>query len=259
MEGIRLFFMNQENSYMFNLFEKAIIMIIVLLGCYIIIKNSNTLRKNLKLNRKISTIFASILILQQVFLTIENVILEKNNILNLIPCYLSRVAIILVVIALLTNYRAIRNISCYLGFFIGAYCIITHNINNNFYLYNTLNYIGYILLIWGVTSIVSIDNFKLEEKTLKNIFIITNVYCIFLIVLNNFLNLNYDIISGTSLGIYESLSKSGYTFLGLLLINIAIVFTHLLIRLILWEIDASFKLEFKTIIEKDKLNKAELE
>lgn len=257
MEGIRLFFINQENSYIFNLFGKAIIMAVVLLGCYIIIKNSNALRKNLRLSKKINTMFASILILQQVFLTIENIILEKNNILNIIPCYLSRVSIILLIIALLTNKRVIKNISCYLGFFIGAYSIITNN--NNFYINSALNYLGYIFLIWGVTSIISMDNFKLEEKMLKNIFIITNAYCIFLIILNSIFNLNYNIISGTSSSIYESISRGGYVLLGLLLINVAIAFGYLLIRFILWEIDISFKLEFKTIIEKDKLNKAELE
>lgn len=259
MDGIRLFFINQKNSYMFNLFGKAVIVAIVLLGCYIIIKNSNRLRKNLRLNRKINTMIASILIFQQVFLTIENIILERNNILNLIPCYLSRMATILVIIALLTNKRVIKNISCYSGFFIGAYCIITNDVNNNFYLYNTLNYLGYTFLIWGVTSIVSIDNFKLEEKTLKNIFIVTNTYCIFLIVLNNLLNLNYDIISGSTSNLYGALSRGGYVFLGLLIINIAVVISHLLMKFILWEIDVNFKLEFKTIIEKDKLNKAELE
>ncbi|MDO4536020.1 MAG: YwaF family protein [Clostridium perfringens] len=259
MEGIRLFFINQENNYIFNLFGKAIIISIVLLGCYIIIKNSNSLRKNSRLTGKINTMFAYILILQQVFLTIENIILGKNDIFNLVPCYLSRMSIILLIVALLTNERVIKNISCYLGFFIGAHFLITNNFGSHSYLDNALNYLGYIFLIWGVTCIISIDSFKLEKKILKNVLILTNAYCVFLIILSSIFNLNYNIISGTSSNIYEVLSKGSYIFLVLLLINGSVALSHILIRFVLWEIDVNFKLEFKTIIEKDKLNKAELE
>ncbi len=259
MEGIRLFFINQENSYILNLLSKIVIISVVLFACYIIIKNSNSLRKSSRLRKRINTVFIYTLILQQLFLTVENIIFAKNNAFNLVPCYLSRVSIILLIVALLTNKRIIKNISCYLGFFIGTYFLITNNLSNHSYLSNALNYLGYMFLIWGVTCIISIDSFKLEEKILKSVLIVVNTYCVFLIILTGIFNLNYDIISGNPSSIYESLSRGSYIFLALLLVNVSIVISHFLIKFILWEIDVNFKLEFKTIIEKDKLNKAELE
>ena len=259
MEEIKLFFINQENNYIFNLFTTGMIMIITLIGCYIIIKNSNTLRKNKVLSKKINNVFIYTLILQQVFLTIRNIIVGDNNIFSLLPLNLSRVSIILLVLAIITDKTIIKNMACYLGLFIGTYCLLSKGETSYIYFTGGLNTLGFIFLIWGVTYIVSIDGFKLEQKILKDVLIITNTYSIFLIVLNNILKTNYNFINGVISNLYNNMYKNSYILLLLLIINICIVVSHFLIKLILWQIEINFRLEFKPIIENDKFKKAELE
>lgn len=259
MELIKLFFINQETNHIFNFFGKVMIILLTLLVCYIIIRNSSTLRKNLELSKRINTLFASVLILQQVFLTIENIFLGTNSILNLFPIYISRLSIILLAIAMLKNKSIIKNIACYVGLFIGIYSLITNSALEQSYMYRGLNYFGYMALVWAITYIISIEGFKLEKKLLKNVFIFANTYYIFLMFLVIVLGANYNLINGTTSTIYNVLSQGNYMFLSLIFINLSISISYFLIKLILWEIDVNFKLEYKTIIEKDKLNKAELE
>lgn len=259
MESIKLFFINQETSHIFNFFGKVMIILLTLLVCYIIIRNSNTLRKNLELSKRINTLFAITLILQQVFLTIENIFLENNSILNLFPIYISRLSIILLAVAMLKNKSIIKNIACYIGLFIGVYSIITNNTLEQSYMYRGLNYFGYMALVWAITYIISIEGFKLEKKLLKSIFIFANAYSIFLIFLTTVLGANYNLINGTISTTYNVLSQGNYIALSLVFINLSVIASYFLIKFILWEIDVNFKLEYKPIIEKDKLNKAELE
>ena len=67
MKSMKLFFINQGTSYTFNSLGKVIIILAMLLICYIIIRNSGTLRKNLKLNKKINILFISLLICNKYF------------------------------------------------------------------------------------------------------------------------------------------------------------------------------------------------
>lgn len=259
MKSMKLFFINQGTSYTFNSLGKVIIILATLLICYIIIRNSGSLRKNLELNKKINILFISLLILQQVFLTIQNIFLPTNNVLDLFPLCISRISIVLLVVAILKNNSVMKNMSCCLGLFIGIYSLMVTNIFEKNYIYESLNYFGYMILVCAITYIISIEGFKLEKKILKNILIFTNIYSVFLISLGTILDNNYNFINGNISTIYNTLSKSNYIVLSLIFINLSIGLSYFLIKFILWEIDANFKLEYKTIIEKDKLNKAELE
>lgn len=259
MEAMKLFFINENNSSIFNFFGKTTIILLTLLVCYIIIRNSSTLRKNIELSKRINTLFVGVLMLQQVFLIIENVFFRTTNILNLFPLYISRMSIVLLAVVMLKNKPTIKSIACYLGLFTGIYSLIFSNIFENSYIDGGLNYFGYMVLVWAVIYVISIEGFRLEKKLLRNVLIIANMYSIFLIFLAIILNNNYNIINGTTSNIYNILSQGNYIALSLILINVSILIIHSLIKFILWEIDVNFKLEYKSIIEKDKLNKAELE
>lgn len=259
MEVMKLFFINQKNSCIFNFFWEVVVILITLFGCYIIIKNSSILRKNLNFRKKINALFASILILQQVFLTIENTFLKRDDILALFPLYISRLSIIFLAVVMLKNNTAIKSIGCYLGLFVGIYSLINGKNFEYSYLDKSVNYFGYMLLLWAIIYIISIEGFKFEKKTLKNVLIFTNAYSILLTFLAVILGNNYNFINGTSSNIYNFLSQGNYIVFSLIFINLSIAISHFLIKFILWEIDVNFKLEYKTIIEKDKLNKAELE
>ena len=43
------------------------------------------------------------------------------------------------------------------------------NIFEKNYIYESLNYFGYMILVCAITYIISIEGFKLEKKILKNI------------------------------------------------------------------------------------------
>ena len=169
MKSMKLFFINQGTSYTFNSLGKVIIILAMLLICYIIIRNSGTLRKNLELNKKVNILFISLLILQQVFLTIQNIFLPTNNVLDLFPLCISRISIVLLVVAILKNNSVMKNMSCCLGLFIGIYSLMVTNIFEKNYIYESLNYFGYMILVCAITYIISIEGFKLEKKILKNI------------------------------------------------------------------------------------------
>lgn len=259
MKTISLFLINQKDNIIFNFFTKVIVILVALFGCYIIIKNSNEIRKRVKINKKINFLLGSLLIAQQIFLTIQNIFLGKNNIFDLFPLYISRLSIIFLATAILSNKNIIKNIACYLSVFIGFYSIIFNNLIDYPYVESVFNNLGYVLMIWVTVYFISSEKFKLEKTIIKNILIFLNSYTVCLVVLINVMNNNYNIINGKVTMIYEVLPKGSYIVFSLILLNLAIVISHFLIKFILWEIDINFKLQYKTIIEKDKFNRAELE
>ncbi|WP_411168913.1 TIGR02206 family membrane protein [Clostridium sp. MB05] len=240
MNLLKELFRSNPDRYVFDNFGfiHIVILIITFSGCFIIIKKRRVFKENSILCKKIKNTMIIIMLTQQVILYLWYILSGYNTLSQGLPLYNCRVAIISMAIGLLINNKALKSLGVYWGSFGAIFALVMPGVDPfKFPHYTQISYfVGHICLLWSVTYILVIEDFKFTVTSLKEILIFTNVYHGIVFIIDIVIGANYCYLIESPIRLFMNMPQLLYTFTFMMIFNIAILVNYKVCKSLLYRI-----------------------
>lgn len=234
MEFFTYFFRGEPDGYVFKNFSLAhiIILIIALIGCILINRYKDQIKRNNKLSNSIKYSIIVALLSQQIILYIWYIVTDYNLLHEGLPLYNCRIAIISLAVGLLIGNKFLKELACYWGVFGAIFALLAPGVDPfSFPHYTGVSYfVGHLFLAWGVTYTFNIQGFKYTKTNLKRVLIFTNIYHSVIFIFDMMIGANYCYLRETPIGIGGDLPQLAYTFILFMIYNLAICLSYFFIK-----------------------------
>ena len=217
MENIIYFFRNIPEYSNFTIF--GITHIGILLTAII---GSILLIKRMKVCRKTEKFIGSILLFQQAILYTWYISSGYNTLIEGLPLYHCRIAILLVGLGLIFKKDLFKKLGSILGI-IGSIVALAYPGLDPFLFPHITQFsffIGHLFLLWGSIYCLFIERVTISECDYNKIAMFTNTYHISMFVLNHILGSNYGYMRKSPIGIGDNLPPVIYGAIVICLFNI---------------------------------------
>ena len=228
MDFLKYFFRKASKHSNFKIFGLAhlSILCIGILGIISIIKR-------IAVNRKFERIVGIVLLSQQTILYTWYLLSGYNLLIEGLPLYHCRIAIILMGIGLLFNKSICRKLGSMWGL-IGAIFALTYPSGLDPFVFPHITqfsfFIGHLFLLWGAVYCIFIECVKIDKKDFKTAIYFTNIYHIAVFILNHMIGANYGFMRVSPIGIGNNLPPIVYGLIVIGIFNVLMIFMNAFIN-----------------------------
>lgn len=195
MDWFKHFFRGTPDGYVFPIWSLThfVMLAIAFIGVEFIILNKEKLKDSQK-GKIFKYLMIIVLALQQIILYLWYGFSGYFTIHESLPLYNCRIAIIFTIIALITDKKLFRNVSCYWGVAGAILALMMPTDLDPFsfpHYTNICFFLGHIGLLWATIYILIVDGYRIDKKSLKSIIYFTNTYHLLIYIFNIVTNSNY--------------------------------------------------------------------
>ena len=228
MNFSKYFFRNTSEYFNFKIFgwQHITILFIGILGIISIIKR-------IAVNRKFERIVGIVLLSQQTILYTWYLLSGYNLLIEGLPLYHCRIAIILMGIGLLFNKSICRKLGSMWGLIGAIFALIYPSGLDPFVFPHVTQFsffIGHLFLLWGSVYCIFIECVKFDKKDFKIAIYFTNIYHISMFILNHIIGANYGFMRVSPIGIGNNLPPIVYGLIVIGIFNLLMIFMSVLIN-----------------------------
>lgn len=238
------FFSVRESGYIFKILGLG--HIIFLLGFLALILHITSI-SDLKKIKRIKNFSISIILIQQVALYVWYLVSGYFSLVHSLPLYTCRVAMISLIVGEFMDNKTLKSLGIYWGI-PGSIIAFIYPVLDPFGSYHFTFYsffLGHIGLIISCIMILKVEGLTsyYNAKRLKSILVISSVYNIIMIFINNLTRGNYCYISESpiDIGLLTNLKGYEYNIFAVLLFNFVMILSYVLIKKLE---DVNFRLSF---------------
>ena len=224
----KYFFRNTSEYFNFKIFgwQHITILFIGILGIISIIKR-------IAVNRKFERIVGIVLLSQQTILYTWYLLSGYNLLIEGLPLYHCRIAIILMGIGLLFNKSICRKLGSMWGL-IGAIFALIYPSGLDPFVFPHITqfsfFIGHLFLLWGAVYCIFIECIKIDKKDFKTVIYFTNIYHIVVFILNHMIGSNYGFMRVSPIGIGNNLHPVVYGIVVMVIFNLLMILMNAFIN-----------------------------
>ena len=228
MNFSKYFFRNTSEYFNFKIFgwQHITILFIGILGIISIIKR-------IAVNRKFERIVGIVLLLQQTILYTWYLLSGYNLLIEGLPLYHCRIAIILMGIGLLFNKSICRKLGSMWGL-IGAIFALIYPSGLDPFVFPHITqfsfFLGHLVLLWGAVYCIFIECIKIDKKDFKTVMYFTNIYHIVVFILNHMIGANYGFMRVSPIGIGNNLHPVVYGIVVMVIFNLLMILMNAFIN-----------------------------
>lgn len=227
MEKIIYFFRGISEYSNFTVFgpEHISILFISILGSIFILKRC-------KASRKIELVIGNTLLFQQFILYTWYLISGYNQLIEGLPLYHCRLAILFLGTGLVFKKDLLRKIGSMWGLF-GSISALTYPGLDPFLFPHVTQFsffLGHVFLLWGSIYCIAIEKIRVNKHDYKKIVAFTNTYHISMFLLNSLLGSNYGYMNASPIGIGNNLPAVIYGGIIIGLFNFVLKIIHTLLN-----------------------------
>ncbi len=194
MESLHYFFRATPDSVAFSSFSTRhlLILAVAALGSLSIFWYRKKLRRP-EYEKKLWWFFLISLSAQQILLYGWYITTGFSSVRESLPLYHCRVAIICTIVGLITDNRLAKSFAILWGIIGSIVALLLPNPDPFFFPHFTLVsfFAGHVLLLWAGLYLLLVQEFKLEEGDLSRLVILTNVFHLWVYLLNRLIESNY--------------------------------------------------------------------
>lgn len=227
MNNFNYFFRSIPEKNNFILFGTSHISIIIIgfIVSYLIIKKMKT-------SKSFELVIGSILLIQQGALYYWYYTSHYNLLIEGLPLYHCRVAILTLALGLVFKIDLALKIGTYWGIFGSIAALLFPGPDPFIFPHITQfsYFIGHLVLLWGCIYLLFVKKIGMSKVDLKNIFLFTNLYHVIIFVLNHKISSNYAYLRKPPFNLNHTFNPYFYGFIVIMVFNIILLLEYLLIN-----------------------------